>query len=126
MLNLPTLLILLNAAIVLLGAVIIAQPAPVFELLRRYQHTTAFYGLAVVGRGTFGSLLVLAADATRFPLVIAGLGWLVIGVAASILIMGRRRFGASMDKVTGLNKAAKQGLGIFSILFGGFVIYALV
>ena len=46
---------------------------------------------AVVGRLLLGAALILAAPATRFPVIFEVVGWIAIVAAVGIIFIGRKR-----------------------------------
>ena len=72
------------------------------------------------------TLLVLVAGGSRFPLTLQMLGGLVLALAVSIALMGRTRFTKSIESILTLATDYGRLAGVIGMLFGGFVVYALI
>jgi len=107
------------------GFVLLLRPAILFNLLRGYQNSAGLYGLAVVVRLILGIVLILAAPASRFPLTLEILGWIAIVAAVFIGALGTTRFSKLMAWALGLSEGLGRLSGVFALLFGGFLIYAV-
>ena len=83
------------------------------------------YGLAVIVRLLLGIALIIAAPASKFPVALTALGWLAIIAAIFIGAIGRARFSKLMTWVLGIPTNLGRVSGIFTILFGGFLVYAV-
>ncbi len=106
------------------GIILLVRPAVLFDLLRKYQNSLGLYGLAIFVRVFLGVVLVVAAPASKFPLVLETLGWLAIVAAVFIGAIGRGRFSKLMAWVLGLAAGLGRISGLFAVLFGGFLVYA--
>ncbi|MBT8422033.1 MAG: hypothetical protein KJP03_02850 [Gammaproteobacteria bacterium] len=120
------LLLIVGALITLAGVVLIVRPAVLFDLLRTYQNSRVLYALAIVVRALLGVALLLVAPTTPFPLALTALGWLAIGAAVFIAAVGPTRFSKLMTGVLNLATTWGRAAGVFTVLFGGFLIYALL
>jgi hypothetical protein len=104
----------------------VINPETVFGLFRRNVDSLGLHILAVVVRLVIGAALVMSAAESKYPTAILILGWISI-VAASVLgIMGRTKFIALMSWALGLAHSYGRIGGVFAILFGGFLIHAVV
>lgn len=112
--------------LVVCGAIILIKPAVVFGVLEKHARSIELHVVAVVVRVLLGIVLLLAAPASRFPLVLQIIGWVSLIAGIVLAVIGRQRFIKLMDwGMTVLPKNA-YALGIVAILFGGFLGYAVV
>ena len=81
---------------------------------------------AVVVRIGLGLLFVLAADETRFPGAFRFLGYLMLIAAALIPLIGRKRLSRLMEWLHAKPPFVLRIWLIFGIVFGAFVVYAVV
>ena len=119
-------LLVFNALIVVAGIAILISPNVFFGLLAKYKGTLMIYLAAALVRLVLGIALIIAAPASKFPLVLELLGWFAIAAAAFILLMGRKRFDSLIEWALGLAGKIGRAAGLFAIGFGGFLVYALL
>jgi len=82
--------------------------------------------LAVVVRIILGVALMMYATESKYPTAISILGWISI-VAASVLgVMGRTNFRRLMSWALSLAPSFGRIGGFLAILFGGFLIHAVI
>jgi len=112
--------------ILVLSASILVKPAVLFDLMGRYSQSAMLQVLAVVVRLILGIALIFAAPESRFPTVILVLGWLIIAVAVAFSLMGRTRFRVLVDWALRLANRFGRLSGLLGVLFGGFIIYAVL
>jgi hypothetical protein len=80
---------------------------------------------AVAVRLLLGSALIIAAPASRFPLIFQILGWVAIAAAVVLALMGRdrlRRFVSWFERISPLMMRVWL---VFGLAFGGFLIYGV-
>jgi hypothetical protein len=117
---------LFGAATIIAGIIIVINPESVFGLMRRKLESLGLHILAVVVRIIIGVALIMCAAESKYPAAILILGWISI-VAASVLgIMGRTKFRRLMSWALSLNPSFGRIGGFVAILFGGFLIHAVV
>lgn len=117
---------LFGAATIAAGIIIVINPESVFGLMRRKLNSLGLHILAVVVRIIIGVALIICAAESKYPTAILILGWISI-VAASILgIMGRANFKRLMSWALSVAPSFGRIGGFLAILFGGFLIYAVV
>ena len=117
---------LFGAATIAAGIIIVINPESVFGLMRRKLNTLGLHILAVVVRIIMGVALIICAAESKYPTAILILGWISI-VAASVLgIMGRPNFKRLMSWALSVAPSFGRIGGLLAILFGGFLIYAVV
>jgi hypothetical protein len=118
------LIILFGALTLLAGLAILASPDIVFGPLRRYADRVSIQVTAVAVRLVLGVLLIDQANLSRFPAVIAILGWLSLAAALAIAVMGRSNFKRLMAWAFRLSRKFGRAAGIFAVSFGAFLVYA--
>ena len=119
-------IMLFGTATIVAGIIIAINPESVFGLIRRKLESLGLHILAVVVRIIIGVALIICAAESKYPTVILILGWISI-VAASVLgIMGRTNFRRLMSWALSLKPSFGRIGGFLAILFGGFLIHAVV
>ena len=119
-------IMLFAIAIIAASIIIVINPETIFGLLRRKLESLGLHILAVVVRVILGVALMMYATESKYPTAISILGLISI-VAASVLgIMGRTNFKRLMSWALSLSPSFGRKGGLLAILFGGFLIYAVV
>ena len=119
-------IMLFGTATIVTGIIIVINPESVFGLMRRKLGSLGLHILAVVVRIIIGVALIMCAAESKYPTAILILGWISI-VAASVLgIMGRSTFRRLMSWALSLKPSLGRIGGFIAILFGGFLIHAVV
>jgi hypothetical protein len=117
---------LFGTATVVTGIIIVINPESVFGLMRRKLESLGLHILAVVVRIIIGVALIMCAAESKYPAAILILGWISI-VAASVLgIMGRTNFRRLISWALSLKPSFGRIGGFVAILFGGFLIHAVI
>ncbi len=100
------------------------QSDDIVHWIRGHMTESWFYYTAIVGRFGFGIMMILAAEASRFPQVIKVLGYVTVVAALVFLFVGQTDFTIFIDSL--LDQADVFGgvSGLMSILAGGLLIYA--
>ena len=120
------LIMLFGFATAIAGIIIVINPDSVFGLLRGKLESLGLHILAVVVRIIIGIALIMYAAESKYPTAILVLGWISI-VAASVLgIMGRTNFRRLMSWALSLKPSFGRIGGFLAILFGGFLIHAVI
>lgn len=119
-------ILLFGAATFAAGIIIAIKPELIFGLLRRKSDSLGMHIIAVVMRIIIGTALVLYAAESRYPTAILILGWVSLGAALALWIMGRRNFKRLMSWALGLVPIFGRIAGMIACLFGAFLIYAVV
>ncbi|MBT8351653.1 MAG: hypothetical protein KJO26_10535 [Deltaproteobacteria bacterium] len=119
-------ILLFGAATIIAGIIILINPDSIFELLRRNLESLSLHILAVVVRIIIGIALIVYAAESKYPTAIQILGWLSIFAAFTIGIMGRQNFKKLMYWALNLKPFMGRIGGIIAILFGGFLIHAVI
>ena len=119
-------IIIFAAATIIAGIIIVINPETIFGLLRRKLDAIGLHIIAVFMRVILGIALIVYAIKSRYPTAILIIGCISI-VAASVLgIMGRTNFKRLMSWALGVAPIFGRIGGLLAILFGGFLIHAVV
>ena len=118
--------ILFGAATLVAGIIILINPETVFGLLHRKSDSLGMHILAVVVRIILGIALILCAAGSKYPPAILILGWISVVAAAVLGVMGRTNFKRLMSWALGLAPSFGRIGGLLAILFGGFLVHAVI
>ncbi len=114
-----------SLAVAALGALGVASPARLLDVVRRFQSPMGVYAATAI-RVVYGLAIFLAAPASRAPGLLQVLG-LVIGVAGLITpLVGLERFRRLIDWWAAHGPAFVRGWAAFALAFGLGVAWALV
>ena len=119
-------ILLFGAATLVAGIIIVISPEPIFGLLRRKSDSLGMHMLAVVMRIFIGAALILYAAESRYPTVILILGWVSVAAAIVLGAIGRMNFKRLMSRALGLVPTFGRIAGLIAMLFGGFLIHAVI
>jgi hypothetical protein len=120
-----TLLIILFGALILLaGIIILVNPHIIFGLFRRHIDEPWLHVTAVIVRLILGVLLIVQSDVSRFPLVIAIIGWISIVAAVFFAVIGRNNFKRFISRALSLLEPCGRAGGVLAAGFGAFLVYA--
>ena len=119
-------IIILGVLVMIAGVIISFSPALVLNWFKRNTEDYWLYSFAIGLRLALGFLLITHAELSKFPLVIAIIGWLSIAAALSILLMGKMRFVKLVNWAINLVSGTLRTGGLFAVVFGGFIIYAFI
>lgn len=110
----------------LAGGVIVVRPQAIYGLIGKYADAAGLQVLAVIIRLILGVALIASASASKFPLVLQMLGWLTLVAALVMGCIGRRRFAALINWAVSLKPVYHHLGGIVAVLFGVFLVYAVI
>jgi hypothetical protein len=85
---------------------------------------TSLYNFAIVVRLVLGIIFIVAAKASKYPTVIKFLGYLFLAAASLLIFMGQENFQHFINSVIPNLRPFTTLIGLFSMVFGGFLIYA--
>ena len=120
-------IILLFGALISLGsALFIVRPNKLFSILTKYGDSLSLHLLAVIVRILLGVALVIGASDSKYPIVLQIFGWLLIFVASVLGVIGRERFKSLIKWSVKLSLLLQRLAAVLGILFGCFLIYAVV
>jgi len=117
--------VLIGALVALAGVLMLLWPARFVDFCDAGADRAWFYVSAVGGRLLLGTVLVLEAGNTRFPVVIEALGWVVLAAALVLALLGRKSFARLLRWIMGVIRPITRMAGMFAILLGAALVYAL-
>lgn len=117
-------LIFLGIIMVMSGVGILIKPEVASEVFTDIKVDSSFYIGVIVFRLTLGFLFVWTAKLSKYPRVIAFIGYLAIIAALIFILIGHDGFQNFISEIIPLFTAQSQTAGLFIIIFGGFLIYA--
>jgi hypothetical protein len=120
------LIILFSAATIVAGIIIVINPEMVFGLLRRRLESVGLHIIAVVVRVILGVALIMCAAGSKYPTAILIIGWISIIAATVLAVMGRANFMRIMSWALSLSNSLGRIGGFLAIIFGGFLIHAVI
>lgn len=113
-----------GAAVGLLGLTSVAVPSTLRRLIRSWSSQGRFV-VAILTRLVIGAILIYAADATRFPVIIKMLGGISVAAAVVIAVMGRSTLDRMVDWWMAKSDTILRVSAFFAALFGAFLVYAV-
>lgn len=109
---------------ILISAVIVARPTYWSEAIIRFSEWRYFHLFEIITRLAMGGLFITSAPDTAYPTAIAVMGAVILAVGLGLMVTPpslHRRFALwAAEKF----RPAFRPLGVGSILFGLFLIYA--
>jgi hypothetical protein len=118
------LIIAFGALMAIAGIVIMIRPGAIVGLLAKYSAELSLHVLAVLVRLVLGVLLVYLAGQSKYPTVVAVIGWLSIIAAVVFALMGRNNFKRLMAWALIVARSMARLAGILAVCFGTFLAYA--
>ena len=115
-----------GAATIVTGIIIVINPESIFGLIRRKLDSLGLHILAVIVRIIIGVALIMCAAESKYPAAILILGWVSIVAASVFGIIGRTNFKRLMSWALSVAPSFGRIGGLLAILFGGFLLYAVV
>ena len=119
-------ILLFGTATIVAGIIIVINPETVFGLIRKKLESLGLHILTVVVRIILGVALIMCATESKYPTAILILGWITIVAAFVLGIMGRNNFRRLMSWALSFSHSFLRIGGFLAILFGGFLIHAVV
>lgn len=119
-------ILLFGAATLVAGIITAINSETIFGLIRSKSDTLSLHILAVVVRIVLGVSLVYYAPESKYPTAILILGWLSIAAAIVFGVIGRANFISLISWALRFSIPFGRVGGLFAILFGGFLIHAVV
>lgn len=117
-------ILVFGALTILISAVIIARPAYWSEAIVHFSEWRYFHPFEIITRLAMGGLFIIFAQDTAYPTAITIIGAVILAVGLGLMITPpslHRRFALwSAEKF----HPAFRPLGVGSLLFGLFLIYA--
>lgn len=120
-------IVLLFGALISLGGILmLLKPDVIFKLFAKHTDSVGLHVFAVVVRIFLGIALIVAALQSRFPVILQVLGWLSIITAFVLVVMGRARFKGLINWALCMRSPLKRLVGVIAVLFGMFLVYAVL
>ena len=119
-------IILFGTLTFLAGLLLLVNPEIVFGVLRKNQARIELQIMAVAIRMILGLFLIIQADASKYPFAIAIIGWLSVGAAAILAVIGHGNFCRLMDWALSRAKALSRAGGLIASAFGAFLVHAFL
>ena len=113
-----------GAVIALLGLLGVLRPGGLIDFVSGPWQSRAGLYLAVVLRLAFGTVLLVAASGSRFPLAFQILGAVSITGGVLIPLLGRRRVAKWVDWWAGRSPLVIRAWSLGAAAFGAFLVYA--
>jgi len=120
----PIMIMMFGTLILFAGLVIAVNPDVIFGFLRNNLDKPGLHFVAVVVRLVLGVLLISQSSISKFPFVIEFIGWLSVGAAVILAVMGRYNFKRLMSWALSLVGPVGRAGGILAVAFGAFLIHA--
>lgn len=119
-------ILMFGILIVLAGALILFNPAGFAVFFRRHLDSIGLQVVAVVARLILGVALISYAAESKFPITLLVIGCISLAAALSLGVIGQARFKSLMNWAIDLTLSYGRFGGLLAILFGGFLIYAVM
>ena len=120
------LIVLFGVLILAIALVILFRPALIIDQIQRYSHTLSMHLLAIVVRVILGIALLQYADHSKFPLVLQIIGWLSLAAAVVLAAIPRKRIGDLINWILNRFGGHIRIGALAALLFGVFLIYAVL
>jgi uncharacterized membrane protein YidH (DUF202 family) len=120
------LIILFCVLITAMAAWLLVRPEGLTRFLLRNAGRTWMHVLAAGVRIVLGALLVLYADQSRFPVVLAVIGWFAIAVGVVLALIPPSRFQRLIEWALERFSAYTRVAAAAAVAFGLFLIYAVL
>ncbi len=121
-----TIIQIFGAFLILAGITLLIDPSIVFNYIEGNSESTWLYATAIVMRLILGTVLILSANASNFPMVFKVLGIVTIIAALTFLLMGHASFQELMASILPFFKPYGRLASLASFVLGGFLIYAFM
>lgn len=123
-------ILFIGALILLMGASILINPDFILSFVENSKGNQSFYVVTILMRTVIGILLLLSANESKHPLVVNLLGFLsLLGaliLVVTLIYLGQEQIQELVTTLISDYKSYAPVMGAFSILMGGFLIYAFV
>jgi uncharacterized membrane protein YidH (DUF202 family) len=120
------LIILLSVLITAMAAWLLVKPENLTRFLIENSGRTWMHVLAAGVRIVLGALLVLYADQSRFPVVLAVLGWFAIAAGVVLAVIPPSRFQRLVEWAFERFGAYTRAAAAAAVAFGLFLVYAVI
>ena len=121
-----TLIILFGLFIIGMAGLMAVRPKLFIDKLMQFADSVWMHVLAAAVRIVMGLALVLYADQSRFPLTLHIIGWIAIIAGVIIALVPHTKFTRLIRWVFDRFAPYTRIAAVFAVLFGGFLIYAVL
>lgn len=104
----------------------IAAPTVLLHGVDRAMTRRSALPAAVTVRVVLAVALLLAASASRWPVLFQVLGWLTLAAAVAIPLLGRARITSLLDWIRGVHPVIVRLWLLAGLLFGGVLLFGAV
>jgi len=112
--------------IIAIAGAMALRPKRFGDTLLRYVGATWMQVLAAAVRIVGGIVLVLYAGQSRFPLTLQIIGWIAIAAGVIVALMPAEKFTRLINWAFERFSRYTQVAALFAVLFGVFLIYAVI
>ena len=115
-----------GALMIVMSLLMIARPEAWVDRAVAYCRLRYMHPLEILSRVGFGVSFIVYAEASRFPAALTGFGYLLVGVGVGLAFIPpsyHRRFGIWAIQRIG---RGFRPAGVFSLVLGGFLLYAVL
>ncbi|MGB5246325.1 MAG: hypothetical protein WBM54_09205 [Woeseia sp.] len=122
-----TIVILIFALLITVSGIsLIVKPLVIRSFLEKNVDRLELHVFAVGARLLLGLVLVYHADSSRYPVAMHWLGWIVVGAALGLAVIGRQNFVRLLRWAMQLLGSFGRIAGLIAAVFGAFLFYAFV
>ena len=108
------------------GIVLLLKPDTIPRLIRTHSRSISLYVFAIVIRLVLGIALITYADVSKYPIVLQIIGWISLLAALGLAIVGWTRFTRLISWILDFITPYERAGSILAILFGSFLVYAVI
>jgi hypothetical protein len=120
------LIILFGLFAIMMAGAMALRPKQFAGTLLRYAETVWMQVLAAAVRIGMGVILVLYAAQSNFPLILQIIGWIAIAAGVVIALMPAAKFTRLINWAFERFSRYARIAAVFGVLFGAFLIYAVI
>ncbi len=106
------------------GIVLLISPDLFYDWIEDNLATKSLYFFAIIFRLAFGTLLLMAANESNYPITFKVLGSITIIAALTFIGIGHESFQKFLSEIFFKFKPYAPVTGLIVLLVGGFLIYA--
>ena len=107
------------------GLAVSIKPKYITNVFENYGNSLGLHIFAIIVRTVFGIALLLAANVSRFPIVLQALGALLVLSAVVLAVIGRGRFKDLIKWALNIPSSTQRVMGFFGLVFGVFLIFSV-
>ena len=119
-------ILIFGILILVAGITMLMNPDAICGPIRSRSESFGFHIFAVVVRLILGIALIFYATESKYPLALQIIGWISLAASSLLLGIGRPRFQKLMIWALNLVSPVRRLGGLLGMLFGGFLVYAMI